>query len=81
MGNNHWHLHGSISIRTTGPTGHVVGAFDLLQDFSGANPFSTDTQAATLNTTGSLTVDVSASIADFTQAENVTCDQLTIRLE
>jgi len=80
VGNNHWHLHGSITIRTTGPTGHAVGAFDLLQDFSGANPFPTDTQAATLNTTGSLTVDVTASIADFTQAENVTCDQLTILL-
>ncbi|HSU56639.1 MAG TPA: hypothetical protein VLT36_21445 [Candidatus Dormibacteraeota bacterium] len=38
------------------------------------------TKAATLNTTGSLTVDVTTSIADFTQAENVTCDQLTIRL-
>jgi len=52
----------------------------LLQGFSGANPFSTDTQAATVNTTGGLTVDVTASIADLTQAENVTCDQLTILL-
>ena len=80
MGNNHWHLHGSITIRTTGPTGHAVGALSVFQDFSGANPFLADTQSATLDTTGTLTVDLTASIADFTQAENVTCDQLTILL-
>jgi len=81
VGNNHWHLHGIISIHTVGPTGHVVGAFSVVQDFSGANPFGADTQTATVDTTGSLSVSLTASIDNFTDAESVTCDQLIIRLE
>ena len=42
---------------------------------------TTKGRPTTLNTTGSLTVDLRGSIQDFTGAEAVHCDQLVVRLE
>lgn len=74
-----WHLAAAITIRSAGASGLAVGTLALSEDDNTA--FSMSSQTATINTTGSLTVNLTASIDDISQAEYVICDQLIISLE
>ena len=79
IGGGHWHLRALVTIRTSGTTAAVVGTIRITDDAS--TIFPCDSQTATVNTTTSLSLDLRASIQDFTGAEAVHCDQLTIHLE
>jgi hypothetical protein len=76
-----WHIRSQITVRTNGTTGTVVGTLFPVLDNTSLTAFPGDSQTTTMDTTVSLTVDLTASIADATGAEAVHCDQLTIHLE
>ncbi len=76
-----WHLRASVTVRSSGTTGTVVGSIAPTIDNPATAPFPITSSTATINTTTSLTVDLLASIDNATGAESVTCDQLTIHLE
>ena len=80
-GTANWHIRSQITIRSAGTSGSVVGTVFLVHDNPAMAVFPGDSQTVTVNTTGSLTVDLRASITDFTGTEAVHCDQLVIRLE
>ena len=75
-----WHLHALITIRTVGTTGSAAASV-IIRDDAGLTPFSQSTTVFTLNTTVSLNVDLTGTIANFTGAEAIRCDQLIIHLE
>jgi hypothetical protein len=76
-----WHLRALLTVRSIGVTGTVVGAMQIIEDNLGLGGFSALTQTATVNTTGSLAIDLTASIDDFTGAEKVSCHQLLITIQ
>jgi hypothetical protein len=76
-----WHIRAVVTIRSAGPSGSAVGTIAVTHDNSGMSLFSCASQTATINTTISLAVALTAEITDFTGAENITCDQLIIHLE
>ena len=76
-----WHIRAQITVRAAGTSGTVVGTLWPSTDNSGIALFAGDSQTATVNTTASLTVDLRGSIQDFTAAEAIHCEQLTIHLE
>ena len=79
IGGGHWHLRALVTIRTSGTTGTAVGTLRITDDAS--TIFPCDSQTATINTTTSLNVNLTASIQDFTGTEAIHCDQLVIHLE
>ena len=76
-----WHLRASITVRSSGTTGTVVGSIAVLLENPASGSFPITCPTATVNTTTSLTVDLLASIANTTGTEAVTCEQLMIHLE
>jgi hypothetical protein len=80
VSSSHWRLRAVVTIRTAGTTGTAV-ANVIIQDDVNSSPFLQSSQTTTINTTAPLTVDLRASIQDFTGAEALHCDQLIIHLE
>jgi hypothetical protein len=76
-----WHLRAALTLRATGSSGSVVGTVAITHDNGSTEMFGLDSQTGTVNTTGSLTVDLTASVDDYTGAEGVGCEQLIIRGE
>ncbi len=76
-----WHASAALTVRTAGTSGTVAGTIALSHDNGAMGLWGFDTQTATVNTTGSLTVDLRASVADFTGEERAVCEQLVIRVE
>jgi hypothetical protein len=76
-GNANWYLHGLLVVRSAGASGQVAGTIYAQRD-DGGPLFPFDTQLATINTTGSLTLTLEASIDNFTLAERVLCQQLIV---
>jgi len=76
-----WHLSAALTVRSAGTSGSVAGALALVHDNAGISLWGFDTQTATVNTTGSLTVDLRATIQDFTGTERVACEQLVVHVE
>ena len=79
VGAANWHLSALATVRSSGSSGSVCGALALGLDDNTAFPMAT--QTATVNTTGSLAVDLTGTIDDVTQAENLICEQLVVSLE
>ncbi len=75
-----WHIRAALTVRTAGSSGSVAGTIALTHDNDAIGSFGRDTQTATVNTTGSLTVDLRASAEDFTGEEGVTCEQLVVEV-
>jgi hypothetical protein len=76
-----WHLNVMLTVRSAGNAGIVAAAMAVLQDISGAESFSFATQTATIDTATNLAFDLTASIDNATDAENVTCEQAIITLQ
>ena len=73
-----WHLRALLTVRSAGSSGVVAAALGLTLDDYALPSWSYQTQTATVDTTGALALDLTASVQDFTQAERVFCDQLAI---
>ena len=73
-----WHLCAALTVRSAGTSGSVVGTLGLTHDNGAMALWGLDTQTATVNTTVSTTLDVTASIQDFSGAERVVCEQLIV---
>jgi hypothetical protein len=76
-----WHLNALLTVRAAGNAGTVAAAMAVLQDGSGADPFSFATQTATIGTTTNLVFDLTASIDNVTDTENVTCEQALVTMQ
>jgi hypothetical protein len=75
-----WHLSAALTVRTAGVSGSIIGSVAVIEDNIATTSFPIPSQAATVDTTGSLTLDLRGLITDGTGAENVTCEQLVISL-
>jgi len=73
-----WHLQALITVRSPGVSGSVVASMAMIEDSGNFFPF--DSIVTTINTTGSLTVDLTAALDDYTGTESVICEQLLITL-
>ncbi len=73
-----WHVSASLTVRSAGSSGSVVGSIAVFDDNAPGGAFPVASQTATVNTTGTLTFNLTGVIADATGAENVTCDQLIV---
>jgi hypothetical protein len=76
-----WHLKAAITVRTAGASGSVVGTMAIIHDNAGMSLFGFDSQTVTVDTTGALTVDLRASMDDYTGAERVVGEQGVVRAE
>jgi hypothetical protein len=73
-----WHLHALLTVRSGGTSGSVAASAAIIQENGTPDLFPFTTTVTTMNTTPSLAISLSASIADFTGTESVVCDQLLI---
>jgi hypothetical protein len=78
---NNWHLRALITVRSAGASGTVAASAAVIQENVTADLFPFTSGTATVDTTVSQTLNLTASIGDFTGAESVTCDQLVARFE
>lgn len=73
-----WHLSGLVTVRSGGV---IAGALAISQDNSSPYLFPFATQTATVDTTVTQSLDLLASIQNFSGAEAVICEQLLIKSE
>lgn len=76
-----WHLRALLTVRSAGASGSVVGSMAAIQENGGPDLFPFASSTATVDTTVSQTLSLTASIDDFTGGEAVICDQLIARFE
>jgi hypothetical protein len=80
VNNANWKLSAALTVRATGVSGSVAGAFALVQDNT-SDPFTFESLSATVNTTTSLDLSLTAAIDDYTGEERVACEQLVVRID
>jgi hypothetical protein len=80
VANGNWHLRALLSVRSAGATGALASTMLITCDNASALPFGCDTQSATIDTTTSLGLSLTASIDNLSGSESITCDQLVITL-
>lgn len=76
-----WHLRALLTVRAAGASGTVVASAAVIQENNSLDVFPFASSTATIDTTVSQTLSLTASISDFTGAEAVVCEQLVAKIE
>jgi hypothetical protein len=76
-----WHLRALITVRSAGASGTVAASAAIIQEAGSPDLFPFASSTATVDTTVSQALSLTASIADFSGAEAVLCEQLVARFE